>query len=97
MKKRRSTEDQVVGVLNDAKIGAKIEKFCKQSGISTAALASWLAQQEALQPSESRRLKQLEEENRRLRAVVADLSLSNQTLKAAVSKKLQDQIRFEKE
>ena len=97
MTKRRSTEDRVVGVLNDAKIGAKIEEFCRENGISTAAIGNWLAQQEALKPSESRRLKQLEEENRRLRAVVADLSLSNQTLKAAVSKKLQDQIGYEKE
>ena len=88
MKKRQSTEDPVAGVLKDANAGAKIEEFCRQQGISTEALANWLAQHEALMPSEARRMKQLEEENRRLRTLVADLTLSNQTLKLAVSKKM---------
>jgi len=91
MTKRRSDEedeDQIVRALKDANIGAKIEEFCRQNGIATEALASWLAQHEAMVPSETRRMKQLEEENRRLRALVADLTLSNQTLKLAVSKKM---------
>ncbi len=86
MKKRRSTEEQVDGVINDAKLGIKIEELCKQLGISTAQLAHWLERHEALEASERRRLKQIEEENRRLRTLVADLTLSNQALKLAVSK-----------
>lgn len=86
MKKRRSTEEQVDGVMRDAKLGVKIEEFCRQHDISIAALANWVEQHEALKPSESRRLKQLEEENRRLRTLVADLTLSNQALKLAVAK-----------
>jgi putative transposase len=86
MKKRRSTEEQVDGVINDAKLGVKIEELCKQLGISTVQLANWLEHHEALEASERRRLKQIEEENRRLRSVVADLTLSNQALKLAVSK-----------
>jgi putative transposase len=90
MKKRPSSEeeDHIVSALKDANVGAKIEEFCRQNGISTEVLANWLAQHEALMPSETRRMKQLEEENRRLRTLVADLTLSNQTLKLAVSKKM---------
>jgi putative transposase len=87
MTKRRSTEDQVAGVLKNAEVGAKIEELCSQYGISTAELAKWLSQQNGLESSDLRRLKQLEDENRRLRAVVADLTLSNQSLKLAVSNK----------
>jgi putative transposase len=86
MKKRRSTEEQVDGVINDAKLGIKIEALCKELGISTARLADWLAHHEALEASERRRLKQIEDENRRLRTLVADLTLSNQALKLAVAK-----------
>ena len=87
MKKRRSTEEQVDGVINDAKLGVKIEELCKQHGISTTQMAYWLERHEALETTERRRLKQLEEENRRLRTLVADLTLSNQALKLAVSRR----------
>ena len=73
MKKRRSTEDQVDGVMREAKLGVKIEEFCREHDISIAELANWVQQNEALKPSEARRMKQLEEENRRLRTLVADL------------------------
>lgn len=86
MKKRRSTEDQVDGVMRDAKLSVKIEEFCRQNNISVADLANWVEQQEALKPSDTRRMKQLDEENRRLRTLVADLTLSNQALKLAVAK-----------
>jgi putative transposase len=86
MKKGRSTEDQVDEVMRDAKLGMKIEEFCRQHGISVSDLANWVEQQEALKPSDARRMKHLEEENRRLRSLVADLTLSNQALKVAVTK-----------
>ena len=86
MKKRRSTEDQVDGVMREAKLGVKIEEFCREHDISIAELANWVQQNEALKPSEARRMKQLEEENRRLRTLVADLTLSNQALKLAMAK-----------
>jgi putative transposase len=86
MKKRRSTEDQVDGVMREAKLGVKIEEFCREHDISIAELANWVQQNEALKPSEARRMKQLDEENRRLRTLVADLTLSNQALKLAMAK-----------
>jgi putative transposase len=86
MKKGRSTEDQVDEVMRDAKLGMKIEEFFRQNAISVADLANWVEQQEALKPSDARRMKHLEEENRRLRSLVADLTLSNQALKLAVTK-----------
>ncbi len=86
MKKRRSTEDQVDGVMREARLGVKIEEFCREHDISIAELANWVQQNEALKPSEARRMKQLEEENRRLRTLVADLTLSNQALKLAMAK-----------
>lgn len=85
MKKPRST-DQVDGVMKGAKLAAKIEEFCREQNITIGDLATWVEQQESLKPSEARRMKQLEEENRRLRTLVADLTLSNQALKLAVAK-----------
>lgn len=85
--KPRLTEDEILAVLKEEDGGAKPEELSSRLGISLATLARWRARYGALRPSEARRLKQLEEENRRLRSLVADLTLSNQALKLAVSKK----------
>lgn len=86
-RKPRFTEDEILAVLKEEDRGAKPEDLCSRHGISRATLARWRARYGGLRPSEARRLKQLEEENRRLRSLVADLTLSNHALKLAVSKK----------
>jgi putative transposase len=86
-KNAQFTEDQILAVLREAEAGETIEELCSRHGISSATLAKWRSEHGGLEPSDARRLKQLEEENRRLRSLVADLTLSNQALKLAVSKK----------
>jgi putative transposase len=85
-KKTRSSEDKVRSMLRDAEEAAKIETLQLQPAPAKAKPAR-RPRQNGLTPSDARRLKQLEEENRRLRSLVADLTLSNQALKLAVSKK----------
>jgi putative transposase len=86
-KEPRLAEERILSVLREAEAGATDEELCGRLGISREALARRRAELGALGPSDARRLKQLEEENRRLRSIVADLTLSNQALKIAVSKK----------
>jgi putative transposase len=85
--KQQLSEEQILAVLREAEAGATIEEVCSRHGISSATLAKWRSEHGAPGPLDARRLKQLEEENRRLRSLVADLTLSNQALKLAVSKK----------
>jgi putative transposase len=97
MKKSRFTEEQIVALLKEAEAGAKVRELCLKHGISGATFYKWRSKYGSLELSggrsgqqleaENLRLKQLEEENRRLRALVADLTLSNQTLKLVVTKK----------
>lgn len=97
MKEPRFTEEQIIAVLNEATSGAKVLEICRRHGISYAAFnrsrskngSPALPEATRTKPleMENLRLKQLEEENRRLRSVVADLTLSNQTLKQVVGKK----------
>jgi len=86
-KEREISEEQILALLREAEAGATIEELCTMHGISSATVARWRTEHGGLAPSDAARLKQLEEENRRLRALVADLTLSNQALKSAVSKK----------
>lgn len=87
MKKSRFSEEQILAVLKEAEAGADVQDLCRKHGISEATLQKWRSKHGGPELSEARRLKQLEEENRRLRSLVADLTLSNQALKMAVSKK----------
>jgi len=87
MERRLTIEEQILALLSDPAAAATIEELCNMHGISSAALAQWRSDQGGLAPLDVARLKRLEDENRRLRALVADLTLSNQALKSAVSKK----------
>lgn len=80
-KKTRFTQDKILSVLKEAAAGDEVEALCKEHGIEGDIPGKRRAKNGA------NRLKQLEEENRRLRSLVADLTLSNQALKLAVSKK----------
>lgn len=80
-------EEQIIGVLKQAEAGMKTAEICRQHGISSATYYKWKAKYGGLEVSEARRLRQLEDENRRLKQIVADLTLDNQALKTVLAKK----------
>lgn len=86
MPRRRFTEEQIIGVLKEAEAGAKTADLCRQHGISDATFYTWRAKYGGLTVSEARRLKSLEDENRRLKQLVAEQVLDNQALKFLVAK-----------
>jgi putative transposase len=88
MKKTRFTESQIVAILKQQEQGSKVSDICRENGISDATFYNWKARYGGMDPSQLKRLKELEEENSRLKKMYADLSLVHHALKDAVSKKL---------
>jgi putative transposase len=88
MKKSKFSEEQIVFALKQAEGGVIVEEICRKLGISQATFYQWKKKYGGLMPSEVRRLKQLEEENRRLKQLVADLNLDKHMLQEVLSKKL---------
>ena len=86
MKQGKYSEEQIVRILKEADAGIKISDLCRKYGFSEATYYNWKAKYGGMGVSEIKRLKQLEDENRRLKQIVADLTLDNQALKAVVSK-----------
>jgi putative transposase len=87
MKQSRYTEEQIIGVLKQGEAGMKTAEICREHGISGATYYKWKAKYGGLEVSEARRLRQLEDENRRLKQIVAEQALDIQALKTVVSKK----------
>jgi putative transposase len=75
MKRARFSEEQIITVLKEAESGAKVTELCRRHGISDATFYAWRSKYGGLEVSEMRRLRQLEEENRRLKSIVADQAL----------------------
>lgn len=87
MKKSRFTESQIVFALKQSETGVKVEEVCRKMGISEATFYNWKKKFGGLGVTELRRLRQLEEENRQLKKLVADLSLDKQILQDVLKKK----------
>ncbi len=87
MKKSSFTEEQIITILKRADAGEKVSDLCRQAGISDSTFHRWKAKYGGLEVSEVKRLKQLEDENRRLKQIVADLTLDNVALKDVLAKK----------
>ena len=88
MKKSRFTESQIVAILSQADAGISVQELCRKHGISPATYYSWKSKYGGMSVPDLKRLKELEEENARLKRMYADLSLENQALKEPISKKL---------
>jgi len=87
MKRSRFSEEQIIAVLREAESGAAVKDLCRRAGISTVTFYKWKAKYEGMEISEMRRLRLLEEENGRLKRIVAQQALDIDALKAVVSKK----------
>jgi len=88
MKKSRFTDEQIIGFLKQAEAGMPVKELCRSGGFSDATFYKWRQKYGGLGPSELRRLRQLEEENNKLKRLVADLSLDKAMLQDVLSKKL---------
>lgn len=87
MKKSRFTEEQIIGFLKEAERGAKAIDICRQAGITEQTFYRWKAKYGGMEVSEAQRLRALEDENRRLKQMVAEQALDLQALKAILGKK----------
>lgn len=88
MKKSRYTETQIVKILKEVEGGRLIKEVCREYGISDATYYNWKTKYGGMEASDVRRLKELEDENRRLKSMFAELSLEHRILKDIIEKKL---------
>lgn len=86
MKKSRYTEEQLIGILKQHEAGVKTADVCREHGIGTATFYGWKSKFGGMDVSEAQRLKAMEDENRRLKLLVAELSLHGEALKVVIRK-----------
>ena len=86
MKKSRYTEEQIIGALKQMEAGGKAKELARELGVSEGTLYAWKSKFGGMDVNEARRLRELEDENRRLKQLVADLSLDKEALKRVIRK-----------
>ena len=87
MKKSRFTDSQIIAVLKQAEAGTPVPELCREHGVSSATFYKWRSKFGGMEVSMVARMKELEDENRRLKKMYADAQLSADLLKEALSKK----------
>ncbi len=93
MKKTRYTEEQIAFALKQAETGTRVGEVCRKMGISEATFYNWKKKFAGLGVTELRRLRQLEDENQRLKKLVADLSLDKEMLQEVLKQKFRGRLR----
>ena len=86
MKRSRFTEDQIIGILKEHEAGVAVADLCRKHGVSNASIYKWKAKYGGMDVSEARRLKALEDENAKLKKLLADTMLDNAALKDLLGK-----------
>ncbi len=86
MKRKRFTEEQIIGVLKEHEAGAKVDELCRRYGISTATFYAWRKKFGGMEASDAKRLRELEAENARLKRIVADQILDMSAMKELLQK-----------
>jgi putative transposase len=87
MKKSKFTESQIIGILKEQEQGVKVSELCRQHGISDATFYNWKSKYGGMNVDELRRLRDLEQENARLKKIIANQSLDIDIMKDVISKK----------
>ena len=87
MQRKRFSEEQIIGILREHEAGAKAAELCRKHGMSEATLYNWKAKYGGMEVSEAKRLRALEEENSKLKRLLADAMLDNAALKDLLGKK----------
>lgn len=88
MRKSKFSETQIVSILKQADAGMPVKDLCRQAGISVATYYQWKSKFGGMEASELKRVRELEEENSRLKRLYADVSLENSAMKDLIAKKL---------
>ena len=87
MKRTRSPDEQIIGILKEHEAGKPVSELCRKHGVSDASIYKWKAKFGGMDVSEAKRLKTLEDENTKLKRLLADAMLDNAALKDLVGKK----------
>lgn len=87
MKKKRFTEEQIIGALKEHESGVKVDDICRRFGISTGTFYNWRSKYAGLEVNEAKRLRELESENAKLKKLLAEKLLENEAMKDVLSKK----------
>lgn len=87
MKRSRFTEEQIIGMLKEHEAGVPVAELCRKHGVSTASLYKWKAKYGGMDVSEAKKLRALEDENAKLKRLLADAMLDNSALKDLLGKK----------